>query len=132
MARHPYLDQLAALGLAPHDHVLFGSGPLLVRGWITDVGDLDVVARGEAWAAAQRLGPMEYLEEWDVSVVDLGTITIGTRWAIGDPDTDELIDNAETIAGFPCARLADVVAYKQISDRPNDRLHLSIIESRGC
>jgi hypothetical protein len=111
--------------------VLFGSGPLLVRGWIEDVGDLDVLARGAAWAEAQRRGPIEHLEEWDVEVVAIGNITIGTQWAIGDIDVDRLIDDAELIEGIPCARLDDVVAYKLISDREKDRLHLTIIESHG-
>ncbi len=73
---------------------------------------------------------MTYLEDWDVTVVTIGPITVGTRWAIGDPDPDQLINNAELIGGIPCARLVDVVAYKKIADRPKDRHHVSIIEAR--
>jgi len=68
---------------------------------------------------------------WDVTGVQIGNNSIGTRWAIGDPDPDELIDNAELIAGFPCARLADIVAYKRLADRPKDRVHLEIIAARS-
>ena len=111
------------------DFVVFGSGPLLVREWITDAGDLDVIARGAAWARAQELGTAEYLEEWGVTVVNIGrNITVGTRWAIGDVDTGTLIDGAELVKGLPFANLAAVVAYKTIADRPKDRVHLEIIE----
>jgi len=74
---HPFLEQLRSLELPVAHHVLFGSGPLLARGWIDDAGDIDVVARGAAWARAQELGEVEYLAEWDVSVVAIGdAITI--------------------------------------------------------
>ena len=70
--RHELLEQLVALRLPEDDYVLFGSGPLLVRGWIADVDDLDVLARGAAWARAQELGSVEYLAEWNVTVVNIG------------------------------------------------------------
>lgn len=124
------LDRLRALELPVGDHALFGSGPLLVRGWIDEVGDLDVVARGTAWERAQQLGTLVHLPEWDVTVVEIGdAITVGNRWAIGVVDIDELIDGAELVDGIPCARLDQVVAYKRISDRPKDRKHLEIIEA---
>lgn len=101
----------------------------MARGWIADVGDLDLLARGDAWARALELGVTEYLSEWDVTVVNLGPdITVGTRWAIGDVDTDELIDTAEIIDGIPFASLDAVVAYKAISRRPKDLDHLEIID----
>jgi len=126
---HPFLEELRSLDLPGGDFVVFGSGPLLVRGWITDVSDLDVVARGAAWTRAQELGTAEFLEEWDVSVVNIGrNITVGTRWAIGDVDTGALIDGAELVEGLPFANLAAVVAYKRIAGRRKDRVHLEIIE----
>jgi len=78
---HPLLRALRDLALPGNDYVLFGSGPLLVRGWIEEVGDLDVLARGRAWDHACSLGPLVYLPEHDVSVVTIGAhITVGTRW----------------------------------------------------
>lgn len=127
-AEHPLLRQLRALALPMGDHALFGSGPLLVRGWIDDVGDLDVVARGAAWIIAQDLGRPKRLPAYDLDVVEIGDgITIGTEWRIGDTDVDEVIDEAELVDGIPCARLAHVVAYKRIADRPKDCAHLAVI-----
>lgn len=131
LGRHRLLDELAALALPAVHYVVFGSGPLLARGWIDDAGDLDVLARGAAWERARRLGTEEYLADWDVTVVNIGPdITVGTRWAIGDVDVDALIDRAEVIDGLPFAPLADVVTYKRIAGRPRDLAHLAVIAER--
>lgn len=129
--RHPLLDALLALRLPAGDHALFGSGPLLARGWIDDAGDLDVLARGAAWQAALRLGDLVHIHEHDVDVVVIEEdITVGTRWAIGEVDTDALIDTAEIVDGIPCVRLEHVIAYKRLANRPKDRRHLTIIDAR--
>lgn len=128
---HPLLDQLRSLELPPTDHALFGSGPLLVRGWIAEAGDLDVIARGAAWEAAKCLGRIEHLDRYGVDVVQVGPdITVGTSWGIGDFDIDELIDTSEMIGGIPCVRLEHVVAYKDLAGRPKDLRHLAIIGAR--
>lgn len=125
---HPWLAELIALQLPAHDYALFGSGPLLVRRWLSEVGDLDVIARGAAWDQACRLGELAHLEAFDVDVVLIGDhITVGTRWGIGHHDVDELIESAELIDGIPCVRLEHVVAYKRLAGRPKDQEHLQII-----
>ena len=60
---------LRSLDLPAGDYAVFGSGPLLVRGIIERAGDLDVICRGAAWEAAQRLGPAD--EQDGVPVVSL-------------------------------------------------------------
>ncbi len=119
---------LRLLGLPAGDYAVFGSGPLLVRGMIDRAGDLDVICRGAAWEAAQRLGPL--VDQHGVPVVSLydGAVTLGTRWAIGDFDIDKLIDTAEVIDGLPFVLLEHVAAYKRLADRPKDREHLRRLE----
>ena len=127
---HPYLRRLMDLSLPRGHWALFGSGPLLVRGWIDDVGDLDVVSRGDAWETARTLGQPSVLSDGnEIVTIDPG-VTVGQTWLYGDLDIDELIDTAEILAGIPCVRLEHIIAYKRISDRPKDRLHLAIIESK--
>jgi hypothetical protein len=111
--------------------VLFGSGPLLVRGIVPPTGDLDVLTRGPAWEVARGLGPMVRLSPYDVEVVRLlqGRIEIGTVWGIGEVDVDHLIDDAEIIDGLPFAGLAHVRAYKQLAGRPKDREHLRLLDA---
>ena len=128
---HLLLRELLDLQLSSGDYVLFGSGPLLARGWIDQVGDLDVIARGLAWEQARALGEIKMLPEHEIEVVAIGSsITVGSRWAIGQVSADELIDTAETISGIPCARLEHVIAYKRLADRPKDRDHLAVIARR--
>ena len=121
---------LRSLQLPAGDFAVFGSGPLIVRGIIEAGNDLDVVSRGEAWRMAIEMGDLVYLPEHDVEVVSMygGAITIGTRWAIGEFDTDELIDAAEIIEGLPFVKLKYVVRYKEIATRPKDLAHLRLLE----
>ena len=106
-------DLLRTLELPAGDYVIFGSGPLIVRGIIEAGNDLDVLARGVAWEKALELGELVYLPEHDVEIVSCfdGVVTIGTKWAIGDFKVDELIDTAETIDGLPFAQLVHVIRY---------------------
>jgi len=121
-------DLLRSLDLPSGDYAVFGSGPLIVRGIIEPANDLDVVSRGAAWEQAAQLGTP--VEERGVTIASLfdGTITIGTEWAIGDFDIDELIETAEMIDGLPFARLEHVVTYKEIAGRPKDVTHLEALE----
>ena len=120
------------MGLPQGDYALFGSGPLLARGWIDHAGDLDVLARGAAWDLAKNTGRLDHLEVYGVDVVTVGEhITIGTSWGIGDFDVDSLIDEAELIEGIPCVLLEHVIAYKRIANRPKDRMHLKVIDERS-
>lgn len=126
---HPYLRELDELELPSGDWALFGSGPLLVRGWIDDVGDLDVVARGPAWAKAESVGSMKTVGTGGSQIFAVGRgVTIGNSWGYGEFSIDELIDTAEIINDIPCVRLEHVLAYKRIADRPKDRVHVAVIE----
>lgn len=124
-------DSLRSLGLPEGDYVVFGSGPLIVRGKIDATNDLDVVCRGAAWGQACNIGELVTLVEHDVDVVSFldGAITVGTSWAYGDADIDELIDTAEVIDGLPFARLEHVARYKRIAGRPKDLEHLRLMDA---
>ena len=128
---HPLIAELLDLGLSEGDWALFGSGPLLVRGWIDEVGDLDVISRGAAWEKARQLGRLQTVAG-GIEIAVIGShITVGTSWAYGDPDVGHLIDTAEMIDGLPCVTIDHVVAYKRIAGRPKDRAHLAVIEANS-
>jgi hypothetical protein len=131
---HPLILRLLSLRLPRGDWALFGSGPLLLRGWIDDVGDLDVICRGAAWEHARAIGDLGVLQPDGVEIVDIdgGAITIGTSWRYGDITVSDLIDDAEEIEGIPCVRLEHIVAYKRIAGRSKDRVHLQIIEQSSA
>ena len=131
---HPLLEQVRKLDLPPGDFAIYGSGPMLVRGIIEQVNDIDIICRGDAWRQAQTLGRLKYLDEYALHVVsiDNGLITFGTSWGIGDFDIDELIDSADQIRGLPFVRLQYVSDYKRIARRPKDLLHLELLENHTC
>ena len=122
------LEQLRALALPVGDYAVFGSGPMLVRGIIDTVSDLDVLCRGMAWSKAQELATSTAVEE-GVAVVRAGPISFGTRWGLGGIDVNRLIDEVEIIDGLPFAPLEAVVAYKRAAGRPKDVAHLELIRA---
>ena len=79
------------------------------------------------------MGELTYLPEHGIEIVSCfgGLVTIGTEWAIGDFDVDELIDTAEIIDELPFVRLEHVISYKEIAARPKDLDHLQLIEEAG-
>lgn len=117
------------LDLDPRDFVIFGSGPMLAHGLRHDIHDLDIVARGPAWRRVAEHGcpgtgsingaPMALF--WD------GLIQFSRGWISADWDSDDLIDRAETIQGWPFARLTDVLAYKQVLLRPKDYPDIAVL-----
>ena len=115
------------------DHAIFGSGPLLVRGVIDEVNDIDILCRGAAWRYARELGERVHLPDYDVEIISIddGRITLGKTWGYGRFDTDILIDTAELISGLPFVRLEYVVAYKQIANRGKDQAHLRALRATG-
>ena len=132
MSDHPLIHRLIELDLPRGDWALFGSGPLLLRGWIDEVGDLDVVCRGAAWERACEIGEVGVLQPDGVEIVNIdgAAITIGRSWRYGDTPIANLIDEADDIDGIPCVALQHIVAYKQAADRPKDRAHLCVIAER--
>jgi len=121
------LDKLRVLGLPIGDYAVFGSGPLVARGLLGEMRDLDVVARGAAWERTKGLGPVRTAPEGDPVVrLEEGVIEVFGGWLGWDIDT--LIDNAEIIDGLPFARLEDVLAFKRSCGRPKDIAHVRLIE----
>ncbi len=111
------------LGLDRREFVIFGSGPLLAHGLRQSIRDLDIVARGETWHRVSRHG---FPATGPISGAPMALfwghlIQFSPQWISPDWDTDHLIGQAEIIQGLPFAQLTDVLAYKQILDRPKDR-----------
>lgn len=111
------------------NYAIFGSGPLAVRGVIPTCNDLDILCRGEVWEAVRKIGKLEFLPTYDVTIISFsdGAITFGTEWGIGDFNVDELIDTAEIIVALPFVLLEHVVSYKTIRSSPKDLSHLKAL-----
>ena len=110
------------LDLDSRDFVIFGSGPLLAHGLRYDIHDLDIVARGPAWRRVADHGcpGTGSINGAPMALFWGGLIQFSQGWISADWNADDLIDRAETIQGWPFARLTDVLAYKQVLVRPKD------------
>jgi len=113
---------VSELDLDVRDFVIFGSGPLLAHGLRYGIHDLDVVARGPAWRRAREHGcrGTGIFNGAPMSMFWNGLIQFSAGWISADWDTDDLIDRAESVQGWPFAALTDVLAYKRILLRPKD------------
>ncbi len=127
MPEHPLLEKVKALQFPLGDYAVFGSGPLLVHGLVEDINDVDLVARGAAWARARSLGPVLMAPKGD-PVVRLGDgdIEVFAGWL--GMDLEAIIDGAAIMGGLPFAQLEDVRAFKRVLGRPNDLGHILLIE----
>ena len=123
-------ELLRAVDLPAGDYAVFGSGPLLVRGIIEEATDIDIIARKAAWSQALEQGELTYLPDEGITVAAFfdGALTVGTTWAFGDVDIDDLIDTAELFDGVPFVRIEHVIAFKRVADRVKDHDHLQRIE----
>lgn len=127
----PLFDQLRRLNLPPRGYAVFGSGPLAVRGIIPLTNDVDVICSDAVWEQVSQLGRVEYLPEYDVSIVTMsdGALSFGTKWGIGNFNIDELIATAEVVDGLPFVRLEHVISYKKIRSSEKDLQHLEALEN---
>ena len=89
--------------------------------------DVDVICREGAWSSVRKIGRVEYLAAYDVTIVTMadGALTFGTKWGIGDFDVDHLISTADIIDDLPFVALEHVVAYKRTRLSEKDRRHLT-------
>ena len=126
---HPFFGLLGSLHLPPEDFAIAGSGPLFARGWITEIGDLDVIARGQAWRQISQLGKVEEAPLASVHRVLLfdGKIEVLDGWFPAIWDLDTLIDEADVIAGLRFVKLEVVAETKKMLQRPQDLQHLDKI-----
>lgn len=114
------MSELAAIGLPPDDFVVFGSGPMAARG-LRDVSDLDVVARGEAWETAKKIGTLGQTQSGDTSYFFAdGKIEICDKWGPIQWDTDMLIDTADIIDGVRFVKIETVMQDKLKRGREKD------------
>lgn len=134
---HPLFHELLKLPLPRDDFVVFGSGLLLARG-LRDIDDFDLVARGEAWQQAQKIGTKTVgtLSGDDVYELVNGRIQISRHWfwpsfkgdeALRVENTDQLINRAPKINGVKFALSADVLAYKSELRRSNDLADIELL-----
>lgn len=125
----PIFKELLNLELPSGDFVIFGSGPMYIKGIRDDVADIDIVARESAWTKALEYGnPLNSTYGGRVISLFGGDIEIFDRWAPGEWDTNDLIDNSIMHEGVRFVTLEKVIKYKKMMAREKDLIHLKMID----
>lgn len=127
---HLFFEQLCSLHLPGNDFAVAGSGPLYIRGLISELNDLDVVARGRAWQIATMHGNPEAAPYCSVRVVSLfnKNVEIFDGWFPKSWSIDYLVDQADVIEGVRFIPLDVVRQTKEKLHRPKDIEHIRIID----
>ncbi|WP_084130553.1 hypothetical protein [Demequina sp. NBRC 110055] len=117
---------VVGLGVPLDDLVVMGSAPLLACGALSSVGDVDVVARGEAWAQLAARGSVVSGALGDAMVDLPGGIQVFSGWH-GQP-ADAVVASSTWVDGVRVGSVDAVVAYKRRLARPKDLEHLEAYE----
>lgn len=127
MNKERIVGVVRGLGMPSGDYAIHASAVMVLHGLLDEAGDVDIVARGQAWRRALEIGtPVQRRQDLCVSLPHLD-VEIWSGWL--EDDVDALIDDAETVAGLPCVSLADVLRFKLDSDRPKDRPHIAVLRA---
>ena len=111
--------KLAKLELVKEDYLLFGSVPMLIYELIEGVNDIDILARGQAWEQALKIGTLNNAPKGDEVIAISNDIDIYNGW-MGE-SVDALFERATMVEGFKVASLEDVLAYKLELNRDKDQ-----------
>jgi hypothetical protein len=131
VSTHPLIQRLKALDLPAEDFAVHGSGPLLAAGLRSDIGDVDVVARGRAWEKATETGVMGRSKIKGDPVANFwgGRIEVFSTWVTEGEDVSTMIDEAITVDGIRFVGLERVLRYKQFLRRSKDLPDIHAIEA---
>lgn len=121
------LEKFNKLDLPRDQYVIFGSGPLVIRG-IREGEDLDVIVYDELFSELKERYSEESKHE-DKIVLEGGDIEIfPARGSIVDK-AEESIKGADVIEGFRFMNLNDLIRWKTKLGRPKDHRDIELIKN---
>ncbi|MQA02130.1 MAG: hypothetical protein GEV07_05185 [Streptosporangiales bacterium] len=128
--RTQLLDVVRALDLPAGQYVVFGSGPLVVRG-LREGRDVDLVVTPELYERLRDTGWTVVAKDDGGELLQHGDVEAMTRLEFPgyhrDPRT--LIAGAEHIDGVPFTPLAELRTFKTALGRPKDQVDLDLIDA---
>ncbi|MBN2585603.1 hypothetical protein JXA59_03070 [Patescibacteria group bacterium] len=132
------LAELRQLQLPEGEYVVFGSGPMGIRG-IRDCGDLDLLITDWLWDQLVADGHQPIVKNFDMTDADgqsvhvhqeqlqIGNIELGRRFNI-ERTREEIMNDPDMFEGIPFAKLAYVLEWKRNFNRPKDKADVKLIE----
>jgi len=110
-----FLMELDSLNIPKEDYIIFGSGPMAIKG-LLEPSDLDVVVRENVYK--EMFGNKEPIR--------IGNIELCYTWP--DMDIEELFNNVEWYDGYPFASISMVRQYKKQMNRQKDIEDLNLLD----
>lgn len=126
------LDEFRKLKLPEEEYVIYGSGPLAIRG-IRKAKDLDVVVTKrlfqklkEKYSENFKKDPKKrFKEKLKIGKIEIYPIN---SWGLKFKDLNKAIKRAETIEGLKFIRLKDLIKFKEKMGRPKDFRDIELIK----
>lgn len=125
-----YLDELEKLNLPTHEFVIFGSGPMAIRG-LRENHDLDILVTERLWYELSETYPVTKKSGRPDSIYagNLQFLRINYRdWSPDIPDNNILLSDSEIIGNYPFVKLKYLLECKKQMDGPKHRKDIEIIE----
>ena len=111
--------------------MVVGSGAMAARG-IRDAGDVDVLVTQDVFDSLERGGDWRLEIRSDgQKVIKRGICEICTDFTCGryQPDSGEMIQNADIINGIPFMKLDELVKFKTELGREKDLKDIELIQN---
>ena len=126
-----FLNELDEMNLPNSEYVIFGSGPLSIRG-LRENHDIDILVTNKLWKDLKKRYPVKKKKDRPDSIYigNLQFLTIGYRdWGEELPDQSILIDDAEIIGKYPFVKLEYLLCCKKQMDDEKHKNDIKLIES---
>jgi hypothetical protein len=120
------LKELDRLNLPKDSYVIFGSGPMAVRG-LKDTHDLDVLVTKKLFSKLREKFKQD-TSKHPCGCLVIGNIEIGDKWQGESKKVLDYINDPDIIEGYPFVKLEYVLEWKESSDRQKDRKQVQIIK----
>jgi len=124
-----FLQKLKKLNLPKGKYVIFGSGPMCVRG-LRKCDDLDVIVTEDIYNDLKSRSDFKigHRKESGNEFLEKDGIEIYQNWYPDDWHVKNLIQEAEIIDGFPFVKLEEVLKWKMIKRRDKDIEDIKLIK----
>lgn len=116
-------NELRALNLPSDQYVVFGSGPMGIRG-MREIHDVDVFVTEELWQTLLKT----HRSQNGKSLQLTANIEAIREWFPGEWNVKKLIAGADIIDGIRFVKLQEVYAWKKQRMAPKDEKDLELLE----